>query len=151
MRLTMENNKAKNNIKSVQIILIIFGILTIGVGLFASKSRLIELVSKYLSTDKNLSDQTVTFLSGVQIKIILIGIVLILLSASGRVLSFLKNLIIKYGPILIERIALFFRNFAQITYKITTNEKFIWGFIIVVLLTISLPTVYYSPSGGFSC
>jgi hypothetical protein len=145
----LSNGKTKNNIKIVQLILIILGISTIIVGFLASGPRLVEIVTKYISADKILSEQTTALLFGVKIKIISTGVVFLLLSFLVRLFIFLRYYLTENGQIIIERTASFLTKIVNITFKAVCNEKFLWGFIIAILLCISLPTVFMSSAGGF--
>lgn len=142
-------NTENKKFSTAQLVFLISGVLIIIIGFLATGSRLAEFVSKYVSDDKNLSEETMSVLNGLKIKIILTGIGFVLISALLKLIPLLKSILTKHGPNIFVSISSFLKRIVNVTYKIVKTEKFIWGFIIVVLLTISLPTVYYSPAGGF--
>lgn len=145
----MESNKPKYNLKTVQLIFIILGILVIAVGFFSTGPRLIQIVSSYLSNDKVLSEQTEAVLNGLQFKIIVLGTILLVLSIFTRFFVMLKNLFAQNIGQIIERTISFLGRTFERLYNLGTTEKFLWGFIILVLLTISVPAIYLAPAGGF--
>lgn len=143
---TKETNK---NIKIVRLILFSLGILTIIIGFYLTGACLVQFTTDYISKDKVLTDETKAILYGLQVKILFLGAGLILLSLLTSFFVLFKNYLIKNAGVVIEKtISCLGRIFDRL-YSIGTNEKFLWGFIILLLLTISVPAIYLAPAGGF--
>lgn len=142
------NNK---NIKIVQLVFLMLGIIIIIAGFYATGPRLAQFVIDYLSDDKVLKEQTVAFLNGLKVKIIFLGAIVILLSLVMRYLVQLINFLMREieSKNLIEKTVSFLGRSMSFFYKTATNKKFLWGFLLFVLIGFSLINVYLSPFGGF--
>ena len=145
------SGKETNNIKVIQLILLFLGIIIVGLGFYATGPRLAQFVTHSISQDKTLTEETQEFLNGVGKKIIILGAIIILLSLVIRYIAQLINFLIRKieSKGLFEKIVSFLGRSMSFIYRTATNRKFLWGFLLVVLVTFSLLNIYLSPFGGF--
>ena len=141
--------KKVDYIKITRLTLLSLGIITIIFGFFATGPRLAQFVADHLSKDKVLSEETISTLYGIRAKIFLLGGILVLFALLTGLLGRLINLIVKNLSNILEKTISSIGRFLDILYNIGTNEKFVWGLIILILLTISVPAIFLSPAGGF--
>jgi hypothetical protein len=127
----MENSGGKK-FSIAQYLFFITGILIIIVGFLATGSRLAEFVTKYVSDDKTLTEETMNVLNGLKIKIILTGIGFVLISILLKLIPLLKSIFTKHGQNIFVSISSFLTRIVNVIYKLVKSGKFIWGFIILV-------------------
>lgn len=147
----MFRKETNNKIKIVQLIILFLGLLTVAIGFYATGPRLMELVTSTISSDKTLTEQTISFLYGLKTKIIFLGVIIILLSSLfGLFVKWTNAFIAKIqSSNSIEKIVSFLGKFSGSTYRFVSNEKFLWCFIVLVLLGFLIPSIFTSPFGGF--
>lgn len=145
------SGKEINTIKVFQIILLFLGVIIVGFGFYATGPRLTEFVIHNMSQDKTLNEETQEFLYGIGKKIIIVGTIIILFSLLLKYFARLINFLIKEieRREFFEKIVSFLGRSISFVYRIATNRKFLWGFLLVVLVILSLLNVYFSPFGGF--
>lgn len=141
--------KKVDYIKIIRLIFLSLGIITIIFGFFATGPRLAQFVADHLSKDKVLSEETLSTLYGIRAKLFLLGGILVLLGLLTGFFGRLINLLVKNLSNILEKSVSSIGRFFDALYNVGTNEKFIWGFIILILLTISVPAIFLSPAGGF--
>lgn len=145
------SGKEINTIKVFQIILLFLGVIIVGFGFYATGPRLTEFVIHNMSQDKTLNEETQEFLYGIGKKIIIVGTIIILFSLLLKYFARLINFLIKEieRREFFEKIVSFLGRSMSFIFRIATNRKFLWGFLLVVLVILSLLNVYLSPFGGF--
>ncbi|HVO73733.1 MAG TPA: glycosyltransferase family 39 protein [Ignavibacteriaceae bacterium] len=143
--------KENSQIKIFQIILLFIGILLLGFGIYATGPRLEQLVINMISVDKKLDESTIKILNGLGDKIIISGVVIILLSLTIRYINRVFNFLITgiQSIELFEKIVSSLGKLISFIYRTATNRKFLWGFLLIFLVTLSLFNAYLSPDGGF--
>jgi hypothetical protein len=142
-------NETQSNIKIVRLVFFFFGILIIAAGFYATESRITQFALRF-STHKALSEQTIPFLYGLRIKIILLGIMSVLLSIFAGYLVLLEDSLVRKieSEHLIERAASFIGKLLGLIYRIGTNEKFLWCLLILLVISYSIASVLLSSAGG---
>lgn len=146
----MLKNGTVSNMKIVRLMFFFFGILIIAAGFYATESRLIQF-ALHFSTHKVLSEQTILFLHGLKIKMILFGIMSVLLSILVGYLVLLQDSIIRKleSEHLIERAVSFIGSLLGLIYRIGTNQKFLWSLLLLTLIGYSFASVLLTSAGGF--
>ncbi len=146
----MFRNETHNNTKIIQLVFFFLGILAITIGLYATEPRLVQFALRF-SSDKALDEGTIALLQGFRIKVILLAVVLVLLSmATGYIVQFKNSIIRKFEPgYLIEGAISLIGRFLDSIYKIGTNEKVLWSFVVLVLISLPFQAIFFSPAGGF--
>ncbi len=139
------------DIKVFQLISFFLGVLTIALGLYATEFRLTQFVTSYLSTNKVLSEHTISLLHRFRIMILLSGAVLVLLSIIAGYVAVLKDYIIKKieSGHLVEKTISSIGRFLDLIYTIGTNEKFLFCLLVLIFIIFLPFGVFLSPWGGF--
>ena len=143
--------KTNKNVKLVQIILFIIGIITFAIGIYANGPRLEQFVINNISPDKQLKVETTAILNSLGSKIIVVGVLLVIFSLLLKYLILFWNLLAKkiQSTKIIEWTINSTGNLLSIVYKLTTKEKFLITAAIVILLGFLIPSIFLSPFGGF--
>lgn len=146
----MSSEGINKKVKIAQAIIFFLGIITIAVGIYSTGPRLVQFVLHNISSHEKLSEQTTASLYGLQTKIIIAGILLVVLSIFLKYLITLWNSFVKkiQSANLFERLVKSIGNLFSFLYRIGTREKFLLGLATVILLGFLIPSVFLNPNGG---
>jgi len=131
--------------------------MAMAVSLYVCTPCLAEFVAKYLSETQQLSEATKARLLAIPIKILGVGILLATTSivtrytgarAAAWILraeSRLRDRVIKG----VEGVGWYMGKCGGWVFRRALSEAGMWCFVLLVLLTLSLPAIFMSPAGGF--
>ena len=148
-----------SHINKLRFILFLCGTLTVLLGVYATVPRLVEVATEYFSPDGHLSERGIAWVSGLRLKIILTGAVVLVLALLPRrlvnpCLWLTSTVLEKCVPSRTEvmsvlstaRLALA-RSFSML-FRVATDEKLVWCLVVLIFLSIQVPAIFLSAHGG---
>jgi hypothetical protein len=143
-------------VRAILLVLASLGIFIIALGFYLTGPRLAEFTTQHLSNDKVLDQATIALLYSVQTKLIALGVLIVFASILLGFLGRFAMPFIERPETISEKLKDYFeiiiRSLGKATDQVfgfATKEKCVWTFVILALLTLSIPGFFLSTAGGF--
>jgi hypothetical protein len=153
----MSSTKAPAHIQMVSIFLASLAVLTIALGIYMTGPRLVKYATEYVSSNKVLSQESTEWLYTIRVKIFAVGLLLALASILAKLTGPHVASALLRGEALLRRkvreclellISLLGRG-AEWVCRLAATEAAMWCFVLMIVVTLSIPAIVISPAGGF--
>ena len=146
-------------IRTASFALAALGILTVALGFYLTGPRIVEFATEYLSADRALSDGTKAWLYTIPMKIIAAGL---LVAVASIVMKYTGPLAVsgflRAEALLVPRITDYFEGSMSFIgkgsarlFRFAATETAMWCFVVLILLTLSVPSYFLVTGGRLSC
>ena len=144
-------------IRTASFALAALGILIVALGFYLTGPRIVEFATEYLSDDRALSDGTKAWLYTIPMKIIAAGLLVAVASIVTKYTGPLAvSGFLRAEALLIPKITDYFEGSVSFIgkgsarlFRFAATETAMWCFVVLILLTLSVPAIFWSPAGGF--